>query len=467
MLIDLFLATILLTLIGFLAVFLVIYALENRKIYVLQYLTSKNLLNRQRIATLYAIIFIIFIGFFVFANNVSNPFIIDDNTYIVSNPSIHQVNFFEPFSSTTNLFNAQGQYRPLAALYFSLLYSMFTTNPLYYHVSSIVIHILNAILFFFLLKQFLKKTLSLFLSLTFLVHPLQVEAVSYIASADYLLLFFFGIAAFTLSLKNQLSWKRSITIGILLLCSLLANEAAVIFLLVILLYRIMFHRKQWTPLLVSNIIALTPYAYLRFIVARIHGFANTGGGVSEISRAPFTIRILNIPAELFYYIKNFFYPSHLAFEQEWLITKADFPHFYFPLVIDALFFLSLFLFGWFVFKANKKEFPVYLLFLTWLIAGLGIYSNIIRLDMIVADRWMYLPLVGLLGVIGVIIHTLQLITKQRNAVLLVLGILAISSLSIRTIVRNRDWSSEMGILVHDLPYYDNIASQEGVFGKIK
>ena len=259
-------------------------------------------------------------------------------------------------------------------------------------------------------------------------------------------------------------------ISCLLLLSLLTKETGVVFILLILLYRIIFHRHQWVSffsLFLSSVIAVIPYVYLRNVIAQIHVL---GGPSENISIAPISMRLLNIPAIFFYYIKNFFYPSHLAFEQDWIVTTIDFPHFYFPLIIDLLFFISIFLLGWFVIKVNRKEFPIYLFFLAWLTAGLTIYSQIIPLDLIVADRWMYLPLVGLVGIIGVGAHSVYLITKEvgeYNAVWLTLGFIVISSLSIRTAVRNTDWSSEIGILSHDLPYYNNIASQEGVFGEMK
>jgi hypothetical protein len=175
------------------------------------------------VTTVKAICIIAVVGLIVFANSLFNGFVLDDKRYIISNPSMYSITPSESFLSKYNIFNADwiGQYRPIPALYFSLLYSMFTTAPFYYHGLSLLIHITNTILLFFLLKHFFNRELSLLLSLVFLVHPIQVESISYIAAADNPLFFLFGISALLLGLKSHISRKQLIAISCLTLLSLL------------------------------------------------------------------------------------------------------------------------------------------------------------------------------------------------------------------------------------------------------
>src|SRR6266700_2801169 len=93
-------------------------------------------------------------------------------------------------------------------------------------MASLIIHITDTFLLFFLLKRFFNRTLALFLSLVFLVHPLQVESVAWIAAADNPLFFLFGISALLLSVKDRVSLKRLIGLCCLLLLSLLTKETA-------------------------------------------------------------------------------------------------------------------------------------------------------------------------------------------------------------------------------------------------
>src|SRR5579862_9128553 len=73
-----------------------------------------------------AITWIIIIGFIVYGNMLFNGFVWDDKTYIVNNIDIRTLNFFQLFGP--NSYNSFGFYRPLAAIYFALLYAFFGEN---------------------------------------------------------------------------------------------------------------------------------------------------------------------------------------------------------------------------------------------------------------------------------------------------------------------------------------------------
>jgi len=417
--------------------------------------------------TVKAIVIIIFVGIIVFFNSLFNGFVLDDKQYIISNQSMASINLSESFLSKSNLFNntGNGQYRPIPALYFSWLYSIFTTSPFFYHVLSLLIHLADTVLLFLLFKRFINRALSLFLALIFLVHPMQVESVSWIASADNPLFFLFGISALLLSFKEIVSWKKLIVICCLLLLSLLTKETAVIFVLLLLLYRVFFHKRQKLLFFIGAASTLASYAFIRFVLAGIYFGHSTHPAIRGLT---FGKRLLNIPAVLFYYIKNFLYPSHLGFQQFWIVKTMDFLHFYFPLFIDSLFLILLLFFGWIVLRTGKKEFPAYLFFLAWLVTGLIAHSQLIPLDMIVADRWMYFPIVGLLGVVGVCMHTIKFKSNKFKVAGFTLGIILISLLSLRTMDRNTYWSDQIKLLAHDLDtYYGGITAQEGWFVKVK
>lgn len=188
-----------------------------------------------------ALTWIIIIGFLVFANMLFNGFVWDDIGYIINYPPIHAINF--PLAFTKNMFNTGSQFRPLPIIYFSFAYSVFGQTPFFYHLVQLVLHISNTIILFFLFKKFFKNPIALFLSLSFLIHPLQVESVSYIASIDNPLFFLFGLIAFSLGTKTGLSIKRILLIYSLILLSLLTKETGFVFIFLILIYRALYARK--------------------------------------------------------------------------------------------------------------------------------------------------------------------------------------------------------------------------------
>jgi hypothetical protein len=71
-----------------------------------------------------AIVFIVIIGFIVFANMLLNGFVLDDKTFIVSNPELHFNTISSLFSSS--LFNSNGRYLPITAFYDSYLQCHFS-----------------------------------------------------------------------------------------------------------------------------------------------------------------------------------------------------------------------------------------------------------------------------------------------------------------------------------------------------
>lgn len=406
-----------------------------------------------------AVIFIVLIGLFVFFNALFNGFVWDDNPYIILNPEVHQVHITSLIG--TNSFNKEGQYRPIPAIYFAVLYSLFTTTPFFYHLLGLGLHITNAILVFFVLKHFFHKKISFILSLLFLVHPMQVESASYIASSDNTLFFLFGITAFLLSLKEKISWKRFVSIASLLLLSILTKETGILFFGVILLYRVLFQRKQLGSFVISSLVAIILYVAMRVGIGKVY-LAQAHPILLSMATFPLSIRLLNLPAIIFYYIKTFFYPAAFAIDQQWVYTIINFQSFYFPLFMVLLFFLLVASLGVYIYRTNKTYSTTYLFFLLWFLAGLGLHMQIFPLDMTVSDRWFYFPIVGLIGLIGTSIASIRF--KQKNleragifAIAVVLGLF-----SLRTIIRNTNWVDDLTLFTHDAQIQDNYEIENNI-----
>src|SRR5260370_28504858 len=112
------------------------------------------------LTTLKAINIIVIVGLIVFANSLFNGFVGDDKDYIVNNPFTHTVNLAVSFG--TNGFNIVGQYRPIPATYFSILYALFGTTPFPYHLLQILLHVAATTLLYILFRKFLSSGIALF-----------------------------------------------------------------------------------------------------------------------------------------------------------------------------------------------------------------------------------------------------------------------------------------------------------------
>ena len=136
----------------------------------------------------------------LYFNSLKGIFIFDDAHSIITNLYIKDIRHIPMFFKgyyTSDPEIPIGMFRPLLLLTFSFNYLFSGIQPLGYHIINTLIHFLNGILFYYLLRllfsghtnpqkgnstQGFPFTLSVFISLLFLAHPLNSETVTYISS---------------------------------------------------------------------------------------------------------------------------------------------------------------------------------------------------------------------------------------------------------------------------------------------
>lgn len=396
-----------------------------------------------------AIHWIIIIGVIVYANMLFNGFVWDDNIYIINYPLVHSLNFINLIGK--NLYNSGAQYRPILAIYFATLYSFYSTNSFFYHLFQLTIHIINSILVFILFAKFFNKNLSLLLSLIFLIHPIQVESVSYISATGDTSFLTFGILALNISMTRKINIKNWLLIFLLLVLALLTKETALLFIFVMWFYAFTFKRTNFLILSLLGILSTIIYLIIRFTIG---GIFFSIIPVMPITRLSLIQRIINIPAIFFYYIKTFFFPYQLASDQQWIITSINFSNFYLPLIFDSLFLLVIIFLGVYLYSHKKKLFKYYMFFFFWFLIGVGLHLQIFPLDATVSDRWFYFPIIGLLGLIGIAIQVISNHSKNVQLWLYSLITMLLILLAIRTMIRNTNWSDPVSLYTHDLQVSD-------------
>ena len=172
----------------------------------------------------------------LYFNSLWNTFVFDDLHTIVQNLYIKEVRywplFFKGFYSSEPI--PKGMLRPFLLLTFSFSYFFSKLQPLGYHIINILIHFLNGVLFYSLLR-FLKKEFSfgytLFFTLLFISHPLNTEPLNYISCRSDLLVTFLILSAVLYFLKEK--YLPSLCVYVL---ALLTKETALIFLFLVLGY---------------------------------------------------------------------------------------------------------------------------------------------------------------------------------------------------------------------------------------
>ena len=148
------------------------------------------------------IFIIIALGFIIYANSLTNEFIWDDTNLIAEN------NYLKSLKSPGGLFDKNitygtGEpsnfYRPLQMLLYKVNYMLLGLDVRSFHFTNILIHILAALMVYKLAYFLSGKHMAGFISgLIFVSHPINTEAVTYIAGiADPLALLFILLALTT------------------------------------------------------------------------------------------------------------------------------------------------------------------------------------------------------------------------------------------------------------------------------
>jgi protein O-mannosyl-transferase len=398
-----------------------------------------------------AIIFILLTGLIVFFNGIFNGFVGDDSSQITENVNVHSLQNIPSFFLGSTFYSGGGQtlsgayYKPILTVTYALIYSLSGSNPFTFHLFQILLYIINACILFLVLKHFFRKGIAFVLSLIFLLHPINNETVYYIADMQGALFFFFGISAF-LILQSYQSQKAIIFSSLLLFCSLLSKETGILFFAVSLIYTFIYKQKLLFPVL-----KYLSVIFLIYLALRIHAI---GLFTSTIINAPIQkldllSRVISMPAIFFFYLKTFFFPLNLSVSYHWVYSHVDFKHFFLPLIIDLLFLTVIFYcVNTIRKKFSDKQFNLFLLFSLWFLLGLLFHLQIIPLDQTVADRWFYFPIVGILGMAGVLSEMFKINLNRKFAILIVMT--AICLLSIRTFTRSFDWRDPLTLASHDL-----------------
>src|SRR5579884_1181758 len=130
--------------------------------------------------------------------------------------------------------------RPLLMYSYWLNYQAAGQDPWSYHVVNVILHLLNGALVWLIVRRLLKRIesdrrrLDLFAgfaALLFLVHPLNTESVSYIASRSETLSVFFFYVAFAIFLyagAEGISWLRAIAVLLVFGAACLTKEHTVV-----------------------------------------------------------------------------------------------------------------------------------------------------------------------------------------------------------------------------------------------
>ena len=163
---------------------------------------------------------------FSYANSLQNEFVFDDILVIVENPGIRGV---EKLPRLLGMETGMLSYRPMRMVSYALDYTLNEKlwhyignysgpekglNPLGYHISNIVFHILTSLLVFLIVFRLAKNfRVALFATAIFALHPVHTDSVTYLSGRRDILCTLFYLAGFYSFIRYRQSRKLTLIIA--------------------------------------------------------------------------------------------------------------------------------------------------------------------------------------------------------------------------------------------------------------
>jgi protein O-mannosyl-transferase len=260
-----------------------------------------------------SVIVLLIIGFLIYFNSLFGEFVWDDKSQIVYNPIVHSVGNIPQFflgSTFTDLLSGGRQsgihYRPIMSSIFAVLYSIFGPKPFFFHLIPVTLHVVNSILILFLMRNFLTKYLAFILALIFLVHPMNVEVVSYISALHDVLFLTFGLSAFLVLLRSEKDKPPFKLIMVFLLLSLFSKITGVLFFLILGIYLFLFKKTYLRQFIFLSLLTVGIFFLFRVVLA---GVVAARIPDIPIMRISFLERMRNVPPWPGFTSKHFSFPK--------------------------------------------------------------------------------------------------------------------------------------------------------------
>ena len=400
---------------------------------------------------------LIFVTLVVFHQLPSHDFInLDDDILVYENPHVHAGLNKEGIAWAFTTFEAYN-YHPLTWLSHMLDYQLFGLRPGLHHLTNLLFHLMNTALLLLVLRR-MTGTLwrSGFVAALFALHPLHVESVAWVAERKDLLSAFFWLLTMWAYARyaERPGLKRYLPVLLFFGLGLLAKPMVVTLPFVLLLLdfwplgRMQFHQvgNDSRPLepkvpvfrLVWEKIPLFALAAISIVVT--FAAQQKGGALKSLEAFPLTTRIANALISYVGYIGKMIWPHNLAVYYPY---SGSVPVWQAAGAGLALICLTVLLMG----AARKR--PYLAVGWLWYLGTLVPVIGLVQVgSQAMADRYTYLPLVGLFIAIAWGVPSLFAGWHHRQSILAISATILLSGFTVCTWLQLRHWQNSITLFQH-------------------
>ncbi len=396
------------------------------------------MLKNLKIIYLFLILTITFIAF---TPSLTHDFTNwDDGIYLINNPLVHSLDIQNIKTIFTN--TVSGLYIPLTTLTFALEYHFFQLDPFVYHLNNVLLHlIVTALMFVLILRLGLPLRAAGLAALLFGIHPMHVESVAWVTERKdvlYAIFYLLALCSYWRYLENMKARQRLTTTATYVLTilfgllSILAKPMALSLPLIFWILDWKFKRPLKKDIFLDklpHILYIIPITWMTYV------------NFMRIPGKNFMEGLLLWTWSFMFHIIKFLTPFNI-------IPIYEIPQ---PIsIFTPSYGLSLFLFIALCLCLIKYKKNTWFCF-----AFLFYFASIfflLRYDAsmdkhMVADRFMYLPSVGICMLLGYagdkIFYRFQNKNTLAKLVLYSCVIMLFTTLSIKTFRQNKIWKDSL------------------------
>ncbi len=359
---------------------------------------------------------------FTYAYFLNNAFVSDDIAEIAQKPEI--ADFSRVLQNPTG---------PIRHFIYWLSVHIGGVHPFLFRLSNIIFHVLStSLVYVALFIMYKSKRVAFIAASLFAIHPAISEAILWISGGMYAQYTFFFLLSFVLYILSEKSKKIYWLSVLTYLFSLMSHPVMPVALFIIYpLYDFCFKqnfKKKWIRVIPFLIIAI---AYI---------FVNLGA-LPEREATLQTVHyqekgidnpLMMLPIALSSYAQLMFFPNTLTlYHSELSFGTVSF-------IIRAIFTLLFFASFFYGFIKQKLIF----FWLSFFFISLSPTLTPFRLNWIVAERYIYLPSIGIFTLLALGLDKLIQTKKKYTKVILIIFAIIITLLAVRTFFRGIDWQNE-------------------------
>jgi len=371
------------------------------------------------------ILALIIVGsFIVYFNALNANFVSDDYASITQSPNLQNVKFM------LGSFNTSSLTVFLNANIFG------TSSPISYHAVNVIFLAIVTVIGYVVVYKLFDPIVAILTTLIFAVHPIHVEAVTWISGRPYLIIAMYVLLAFLFLIRYRETGHKFFLIwGTLAFIAgfFTDNPRPFSLFLILFLYFMMIGFKgfekiwKYVPwmLVIVGIILVIAWPHIQARISAVNGGYNSSDSI--------------------FYNPFFQYPTGLAKYFQLLLWPFDLTLYHtmyiFPVWLNWAILLSYFsLIVYFYFKDRRFFFA-----LAFIFAAVFPSMTPVKVSWLVAERYMFL---GSLGFCMFIALILQDIRNRYSWIMWPIMMIILIGFSVRIIFRNIDWQTNHNLWVN-------------------